>query len=119
MLRVVTDLKRIFLKINSMNVYTLTLYRLSQFYLRANVGIVRFEKHLITLKPWLKISIFETQEMDKGCWNSNNNYIIHHLSVCKAEIYLQRSVKLLLPVQKLQKVLERFPISLFTRSAKS
>jgi hypothetical protein len=47
----VTDLKRIFLQIISMNVYPLTLQKPSQFYLRANVGIIKFEKSLTTLKP--------------------------------------------------------------------
>jgi hypothetical protein len=94
-----------------MNVYTLTLRKLSHFYLRANVGIIKFEKNLTTLKPWLIISSSDTQEMDKGCWNSNNNYVIRHLLVCKAKIYLKRHVKLLLPEQKLQKPLERFSMS--------
>jgi len=46
----VSDLKRIFLKIIYMNVYTLTLHKLSKLYLRANVNIIKFEKHLTTLK---------------------------------------------------------------------
>jgi hypothetical protein len=110
----VTDLKRIFLKIISMNVYTLTLYKCSQFYLRANVGIIKFEKSLTPLKPWLIISSFDTQEVDKGCWNSNNNYISHHLSVCKAKTYLKKSVKLLLPAQKLKKISNGFPCPIYT-----
>jgi len=47
----VSDLKRVFLKIIYMNVYKLTLYKFSQIYLRTNVGIIKFEKHLTTLKP--------------------------------------------------------------------